>query len=77
MTKRRGSSGINAALLERAGAAVSLFGESFSAAAVHASVRRVLDDASFTAAAASIAREIASMPAPEAVAATLRQRFGP
>lgn len=64
---------VNAAMLERAGAAVALRGD-VTATAVRDAVRAVLAEPGFTAAARTAAAEIAAMPGPDDVAALLRAR---
>lgn len=61
------------ARLQAAGAAVSLMPHELDAASLRAAVRTVLEDASYRAAAARLAAEIAAMPSPAAVASALRE----
>ncbi len=62
---------VNARQGAAAGAALALDPTEVSAEAVAGAVRRLLDDASFAAAARSVAAEIAAMPAPDQVAAVI------
>jgi len=66
----------NAAMAERARAAVVLRPGEVTAPNVHHAVRRILNEPGYSEAAARAAAEIAAMPAPEAVADDLRARYG-
>lgn len=64
----------NAAILERAGAGLRLEPSDVTAEAVHDAATRLLDEASFTAAARQIQNDIADMPTPREVLDLLEQR---
>jgi MGT family glycosyltransferase len=63
---------VNAAILERAGAGISLGVGHRSPAELRAAVRSVLDDPRFAAGARATADALAAMPGPEELAAALR-----
>jgi UDP:flavonoid glycosyltransferase YjiC (YdhE family) len=65
----------NAAMVERAGAALVLRPGEVTANNVRGAVRRTLDEPGFTRAAGQAATEIAAMDGPEAVADDLRARY--
>jgi hypothetical protein len=62
-----------AARLQAAGVAVTLMPHELHAASLRAAVRTVLEDPSYRAGAARLAAEVAAMPSPAGVAATLRE----
>ena len=66
----------NAAMVERAGAAVVLRPGEVTADSVQHAVRRILNEPHYAEAARQAAGEIAVMPPPEAVADDLRARYG-
>jgi UDP:flavonoid glycosyltransferase YjiC (YdhE family) len=66
---------LNAIAVASVGAGISLMPGEGSADAVRDSVARILDDASFRDAAVTVGAEIASMPAPDDVAAVLEKLF--
>jgi UDP:flavonoid glycosyltransferase YjiC (YdhE family) len=67
---------INAALITRAGAGLTLGPGEVAPGSIRHAVRSVLVDPSYATAARRLAAEIAALPSPADVAQTLRRRFG-
>jgi UDP:flavonoid glycosyltransferase YjiC (YdhE family) len=72
---RRGQYG-NAAQISRIGAGITLLPDQVSAETIRDATRRVLDDDSYAAAAASVKAEIEGLPGPSAVVEELVRRAG-